>query len=154
VIAKLADQNPGQKTWGGHAPLNERGRHRRRRDGCTMTAGILGTDVSVNREFGRLDIQLISDIFTDLNLFLTTSSTGAGLKFMPVFNDGKVRGKRLPSCTISDFARLTFARFCSEGFHRLGQMAEVFGNGLIEKIVLFTFQCFALPAELDSAEVG
>ena len=76
-----------------------------------MTAGILGTDVSVDRELRRLDVELVGDIFTDLNLFLTTSPTGTGLKFMPVFNDGKMRGERLPSCTISDFALLTFAGF-------------------------------------------
>lgn len=73
---------------------------------------------------------------------------------MPVFNDGKMRGERLPPCTIPDVARLTCARVRSEGFHLLGQIAKVFGNGLIEKIVLLALQRFTLPAELDSAQVS
>ena len=88
VIAKLADQNPGQKTRGRHTAFDQSWSNGSSGDRLAMPAGILGTDVSVNREFGRLDTQLISDIFADLNLLLATASTGAGRKVMPVFNDG------------------------------------------------------------------
>jgi hypothetical protein len=105
-----------------------------------MPAGILGTDVSVNREFGRLDIQLISDIFADLNLLLATASTGTGRKVMPVFNDGKMRRKRLSPSTVSSFALFTFPRFGSEGFDLLGEIADVFDNSVIEEVLLLTLQ--------------
>ena len=109
MIAILTDQNPSQKARGGHTALNQGRSNRCGRDRFAMPAGILGADMAMYGELGRLDVELIGHILTDLNLFMTAAPTGAGLKIVAMLNDGKMRGEWLPSCAISRFALLPFA---------------------------------------------
>jgi hypothetical protein len=75
-----------------------------------MPTGVLRPNVAVDRKLRWLNVELVGDIFADLNLLMTTAVTRAGLKIMAVLNDGKMRRQWLPPCTISDVALLTFAR--------------------------------------------
>lgn len=67
-------------------------------DRLAIATSILGANVAMNGELGRLDVELVGHIFADLNLLMTTAPTGAGLKIVAMLNDGKMRGEWLPSC--------------------------------------------------------
>ena len=77
MISELADHNPGQKTRGGHAAFDQRRGCGRRRDRFAMTAGVLRTDMTVDREPGRFDIQLFGDVFANLHQSLATLTARA-----------------------------------------------------------------------------
>ena len=71
------------------------GRNRRGGDGFAVTASILRTDVTVDKELGGLDIELFSDVFADLDQVLAALTTLAGLRFVAVFNARQMRWQGL-----------------------------------------------------------
>jgi hypothetical protein len=64
------------------------GRHDRR----AVLAGILGADVPVHGEFGRLDVELLADVLADLDQRAAALATAAGFRFVAVFDARQVGG--------------------------------------------------------------
>ena len=95
MIQVFADHDPRQQAHRRHAAINDGGRNRCRRDGCTGTAGVLGADVAVNEELGGFDIQLFGDVFTDLDQVLTALTALAGLRFVKMVNARQMRWQGL-----------------------------------------------------------
>lgn len=79
MIQVFTDQHPNQQNRVGHAAVDDGGRNRRSRDGFTVAASILRTDVAVDKELGRFDIQLFGDVFADTS----TSSAQVLTKSLP-----------------------------------------------------------------------
>ena len=77
MISELADHHPSQKPRGGHAAFDQRRGDRRRSDRFAMMAGVLRTDMTVDREPGRFDIQLFGDVFANLHQSLATLTASA-----------------------------------------------------------------------------
>ena len=63
-----------------------------RSDGLAGTTGVLRTDVAMDEEARRFDIQLFTDILTDLDQILSALATGAGFRFMAVLDARQVPG--------------------------------------------------------------
>lgn len=76
---------------GSQAAVDERGRHRASRDGLAVAAGILGTNVAMDEEAGRLDVQLLADVLPDLYQVGTAFSTRAGGRFVAMLYPGQFR---------------------------------------------------------------
>ncbi len=51
--------------------------------------------MAVNEETGRLNVQLLADVFTDLDEVTAAFATGAGFRLMPMFNAGQSRRQRI-----------------------------------------------------------
>ena len=92
MIQVFTDQYPRQQAHCGHATVDDSGRNRRGGDGFAVTASILRTDVTVDKELGGLDIELFSDVFADLDQVLAALTTVAGLRLVAVFNARQMRG--------------------------------------------------------------
>jgi hypothetical protein len=99
VIQVFADNHPGQQSRGGHTAIDDGGWNRRRTDRFAGTAGILRTDVAMDEEAGRLDIELFADVFTDLDEILAALTTGARFRFMAVFDARQMLGEWLTTGT-------------------------------------------------------
>ena len=82
MISELADHHPSQKPRGGHAAFNQCRGDRRRGDRFAMTASILWTDMTMDRELGGFDIQLFGDVCPDLDQILAALTTSTGFQVM------------------------------------------------------------------------
>lgn len=86
MIQELADQDPHQESRRRQPALNDSRRDRCGRDGFAGFTGVLRADMPVDKEPGRLDVQLFSDVFADLDQVLTALSALAGFGLVPVFD--------------------------------------------------------------------
>jgi hypothetical protein len=91
MIQILLDQHPGMQARRGQPPVDDGRRHRRGGDGFAGTAGILRTNMAMDEETGRFDVQLLADVFTDLDQRTATVAAGAGFRFVPMFDAGQFR---------------------------------------------------------------
>jgi hypothetical protein len=92
MIQVFTDQHPNQQTDSRQATVDDGGRNRCGGNGFAVTAGILQTDVTVDKELGGLDIELFSDVFADLDQVLAALTALAGLRLVTVFNARQMRG--------------------------------------------------------------
>jgi hypothetical protein len=67
MIHVFADHDPGQQAHRRHATINDRRGNGGGRHGFTLSASILGANVTMDEEPGRFDIQLLSHIFADFD---------------------------------------------------------------------------------------
>ncbi len=65
-----------------HPAVDHGGWDRHRRYRLTGTTGILRADVTMNEEAGRFDIQLLTDVLTNLDQLAAASAAGAGRRFV------------------------------------------------------------------------
>ena len=99
MVNIFVDQHPGQQAYRRHAPVNDCGRNWGSRDGFTVFAGVLGTDVAMYRKDGWSDIQLFGDVFTDFDQFTAASGTLAGVRFMAKLDARQMVRQALAACT-------------------------------------------------------
>ena len=95
MIQVFTDQHPNQQTHSRHATVDDGRGNRRGRNGFTVTARILWTDVPVDKEFGGFDIELLGDVFADFDQVLATLTALAGLRLVAVFNTRQMRWQGL-----------------------------------------------------------
>jgi hypothetical protein len=95
MIQVFTDQHPNQQTHSRHASVDDGRGNRRGRDGFTVAARLLRTDVAVDKELGGLDIELLGDVFADLDQVLAALTALAGLRFVAVFNTRQMRWQGL-----------------------------------------------------------
>jgi len=87
----LTDQHPNQQTRSRHATVDEGRGNRRGCNGFTVAARILRTNVAMDKELGGFDIELLGDVFADLDQVLAALTALAGLRFVAVFNTRQMR---------------------------------------------------------------
>ena len=92
VVREFGNGHPDQKVHRGQATVDDGGRHRGRHDRRAVLAGILGADVPVHGEFGRLDVELLADVLADLDQRAAVLTTAAGFRFVAVFDARQVGG--------------------------------------------------------------
>ena len=86
MIQIFLDQDPCMETWSSQTAINNGSRHRCGDDGLAGAAGILRTNMAMDKETGRLNVELFADVFTDLDQIVATFATGARFRFVPMFN--------------------------------------------------------------------
>jgi len=91
MIQIFLDQDPRMETWRSQTTIDDGSRHRRGDDGLAGAAGILRTNMAMDKETGRLNVKLFADVFTDLDQIVATFATGAGFRFVPMFNARQFR---------------------------------------------------------------
>ncbi len=69
-------------------PIDHCRGNRRRSDGFASPAGILWADMTMDKEFGRLDVQLFGDVFVDLDQVLAALISSTGFGFVAVLDAG------------------------------------------------------------------
>jgi hypothetical protein len=79
MIQVFTDQHPNQQTHCRHATVDDGRGNRRGRNGFTVAARILRTNVTVDKELGWLDIELLGDVFANTS----TSSAQVLTKSLP-----------------------------------------------------------------------
>jgi len=67
VVEVFARSYPGQQAHGSHAAVDHRWRDRRGSNGLAGAAGLLWTDMAMHEEARRFHIQLLADLFADLD---------------------------------------------------------------------------------------
>jgi hypothetical protein len=67
MIHEFTDHHPGEQSWCGYAAVDDGSRDGGCRNGFATAASILWTDVPMDGEPGRFDIQLLTDVFADLD---------------------------------------------------------------------------------------
>ncbi len=90
MVEEFADQHPGQQADCRHTAVDHGRRNRCRRDGFTGSAGILRADMAMDKEFGRLDVQLFGDVFADLDQVLAALAASARFGFVTVLDAGQM----------------------------------------------------------------
>ena len=114
--------------------------------GFAGTAGILWTNMAMDEETGRFDVQLLADVFTDLDQRTATVAAGAGLRFVTMLKAGQFRRQGI---TAGAFVltwhggRLLLFQFGDDG-------GTIFVAGLEKQVALFGRQGFALAAKADT----
>ncbi len=91
MIQVFLDQDPRMQAGSGQSTIDERGGDRGRADGFAVTAGILRANMAMNEEAGRLDIQLLADVFADLDQIAPALSAGTRGRLVPVFDARQLR---------------------------------------------------------------
>lgn len=146
MIQILLDQHPGVQARRGQAPVDDPGHDRCGGDGFAGTAGILWTNMAMDEETGRFDVQLLADVFTDLDQRTATVAAGAGLRFVTMLKAGQFRRQGI---TAGAFVltwhggRLLLFQFGDDG-------GTIFVAGLEKQVALFGRQGFALAAKADT----
>ncbi len=152
VVLVFADHDPGQQPDRGHAAVDHGRRNRCRRDGFAGAAGILRADVAVDKEFGRLDIQLFGDVFADFDQAVAAVAAGAGRRLMAVFDARQVVRQGLASGA----GAFGFG-VCAAGLelpHFRFDGGKVGVQGFLEHVALQRRQGFAFDAKADAPDKG
>ena len=82
---------------GGQAALEHRRRNRRCGNAVTRAAGVLRANVAMHEELRRRYVELLADVFADLDQLAAALAAGAGLGFVAVFDALQMRGQRRAS---------------------------------------------------------
>ena len=158
VIQVFADEHPDVQAHGRHAAVDHGRRDRRRRHRLAGTAGVLRTDVTMDEESGRFDIELFADVFTDLDQIAAALAAGAGFRFVMVLDARQMIGQRLAAGTRTRWRRrrgvgrgAASACFLASS---ASAAANVAGQGFLEQVALFTAEGFAPGAKAHPAQVG
>ncbi len=97
MIEVLLRQHPGMQAGRGQACLDDRRRDRCSGHGFTVAAGVLRTDVAMDEEACRLDIEWLADVLADLDQVATAVPAGAGRRFVTVLDARQLRRSRFAS---------------------------------------------------------
>ena len=110
----------------------------------------------MNEETGRLDIELLADIFTNLDQILATLSAGAGFRFVAMLDARQMFGQRLTTGTRARHWRCS--RFCGRIGQAFGHLSlsrcQITGQGFLKQVTLFSGQCLTACAETHPAQVS
>ena len=110
----------------------------------------------MNKKTGRLDIELLADVFTNLDKILAALAANAGFRFVAVFDARQMFGQRL---TTGAWARRRRrSRGCRRIAQALGHLSlrrrQITGHGFLKQVALFSGQCLAACTKAHSAQVG
>jgi hypothetical protein len=155
MVQVLTDDHPGQKSGRRHATVDHRRRNRCRRYGFTGTARILRTNVAMNEELRRLDVELLTDVFADEHQVLAALAAGTGLRFMAMLDARQMLGKGLPASALAfgtGSRRRAFAFGLALRQFNFGG-GDVAGQGLLKQVPNLLAECFALDAKAHPPQV-
>ena len=149
MIQILLDQDPGMQAGCGQATIDDPGRDRCGADGFAGPAGILRTNVTMDEETGRFDVQLLADVFTDLEQCMTTVTARAGFRLMTMLNAGQFRWQGI--------AAATFVRTWPGGRFLRFQLGDDGGTilitGLDKQVALLGRERLTLATETNASVV-
>ena len=95
MVEVLARRHPCQQAVGGHAAIDHRWRDRRRGHRFAGVACVLRADIAVHEEARRFHVQLLADVFTDLDQVGAALAALARFWFMVVFDARQLQWQRL-----------------------------------------------------------
>ena len=103
-------------------------------DGFAAAAGVLRADVTMDEETGRFDVELLADVFADLNQIVSALAASARFRFVAMVDARQFRRQGI--------AATAFVRArCVGGFLLLLQFGDdggtIFVAGLSKQIALF-----------------
>ena len=148
VIQIFAGRDPSQQAGRGQRAVNHRRGDRCRRDGFALAAGILRADMADHEEARWFDIQLLADIFADLDQVGLAGGTGTGFRFVAHLDPLQMFGQGLATCAGS-----------RGGWHR-GQFelcldgGDILQDVILEQLTLFRVHRFALDPVADAPEIS
>jgi hypothetical protein len=110
----------------------------------------------MHEETGRLDIELLADVFANLDQIVAALTAGAGFRFMAVFDARQVLGQRL---TTGPRAWRRRRRGRCRGIRQpLGHLGlsrcQIAGQGFLKQVALLSGQSLIACAETHPAQVG
>ena len=68
-----------------------------------LPSGVLRTNMAMGEETGRFDVQLLTDVFTDLDQITATVTADTGFRFVVMLNAGQFRRQGIPSGVARSF---------------------------------------------------
>ncbi len=92
MVQIFADEYPDVQPHGGAAAINYRRWNRRGRYRLAATAGVLRADVAMDKETRRFDIELFTDVLTDLSEIISALATGTRFRFVAMFDARQMIG--------------------------------------------------------------
>ena len=152
VVQILAAGHPGQQAGRGKPAVNDGRRHRGGLDGLAGAAGILRPDVADDEEAGRLDIQLLADILTDLDQLALAVIARTRLRLMTDIHALQVRRQGLATGLGARRAR-GLAACRGGGFQFGGHRCQVLIDIILEQRPLLRRQGLTLDAEAGALEL-
>jgi hypothetical protein len=93
MIQVFGCYHPSQQTHRRHAAVYHGGRDWCGSDGHAASARILWTDMAMDEELGRFNVQLLGDVFANLDQLPAALAAGARFRSVPVFDAAGGRAK-------------------------------------------------------------